>query len=387
MSSAVESGGSVEYYFYAPDGKRVFRQMANGTVQFTFWGAYGEQLGTYTGPGNPALISVYFGKRLLWQGGLAYNNSAPATASFVMPDRLGSNLNAGAGTFYPYGDPSGVGQDKVEFATYTRDSYTGFDNAVNRYYSSNGGRFNTPDPYMAKAEGANDPSAPGSWNRYGYVLGDPVNHTDSRGTFLDFCDPDLPACDVGCDPVDGLPECIYYPTPILGGVGGGGSNNFTDADAKAGASNALSIPACLGLIFGGTKWDNVKAAQNQLSIRDVLSSSKLPAGEPQLGAAVILGTQGGWSSNEPWGENNGSNIYVNALYFPNDTNANIKTPWGTTLSAVAVFNHDHNTNFSGLQVEEAVILHELWEAAGNASSTNNPDSAANMTKLLSLCFP
>jgi hypothetical protein len=48
MSSAVESGGSVEYYFYAPDGKRVFRQMANGTVQFTLWGAYGEQLGART---------------------------------------------------------------------------------------------------------------------------------------------------------------------------------------------------------------------------------------------------------------------------------------------------------------------------------------------------
>src|SRR5580658_10230001 len=126
----------------------MFRQMANGTVQFTFWGAYGEQLGTYVGPGNPQEISVYFGKRLLWQGGLAYNNSAPATASFVMPDRLGPNLNAGVGWLSPYGDPSGAGPDKVEFATYTRDSYTGFDYAVNRMYSSYDGRFNTPDPYV-----------------------------------------------------------------------------------------------------------------------------------------------------------------------------------------------------------------------------------------------
>jgi hypothetical protein len=173
-----------------------------------------------------------------------------------------------------------------------------------------------------------------------------------------------------------------------GGGGGGGNagNNFTNDDAKKAASDALSIPKCFSLIFGGTKWSTVAAAQTQLNIRPVLSSSQLPPGAPPLGPAQILGTQGNWTSDEPWGENNGSTIYVNAMYFPNDTVANINV-FGTMMTAVQVFNHDHSTDFTGLQVEEAVILHELWEAAGNASRTNNPDSAANMAKLLSLCFP
>jgi RHS repeat-associated protein len=56
----------------------------------------------------------------------------------------------------------------------------GLDYADQRYYASAYGRFNTPDPYIAAAKGANDPSTPGSWNRYAYVQGDPVNGYDPR---------------------------------------------------------------------------------------------------------------------------------------------------------------------------------------------------------------
>jgi len=38
---------------------------------------------------------------------------------------------------------------------------------------------------MAAANGANDPSTPGGWNKYAYVLGDPVNQTDRHGLYLD----------------------------------------------------------------------------------------------------------------------------------------------------------------------------------------------------------
>jgi hypothetical protein len=48
---------------------------------------------------------------------------------------------------------------------------------MNRYYNSGLGRFLTPDPYRASG----GPAAPGSWNRYGYVQGDPVNFNDNAG--------------------------------------------------------------------------------------------------------------------------------------------------------------------------------------------------------------
>jgi RHS repeat-associated protein len=64
-----------------------------------------------------------------------------------------------------------------KFATYTRDSSTGVDYADQRCYASMYGRFNTPDP-MAGSAGA---KSPGSWNRYNYAMGDPVNGSDPSG--------------------------------------------------------------------------------------------------------------------------------------------------------------------------------------------------------------
>ncbi len=70
----------------------------------------------------------------------------------------------------------GSGDEK--FATYTRSSFSGLDYADQRYYASSYGRFNTADPYKASAA----PADPGTWNRYAYVAGDPVNRMDPRGT-------------------------------------------------------------------------------------------------------------------------------------------------------------------------------------------------------------
>src|SRR5580658_7508281 len=64
---------------------------------------------------------------------------------------------------------------------YFRDAETGLDYAKNRYHQPGMGRFLTPDPYMAKARGAQDPRNPGSWDQYTYVQGDPVNYVDSEG--------------------------------------------------------------------------------------------------------------------------------------------------------------------------------------------------------------
>ena len=49
--------------------------------------------------------------------------------------------------------------------------------ADQRYYASAYGRFNTADQYMASA----GPKDPGTWNRYSYTAGDPVNRIDPSG--------------------------------------------------------------------------------------------------------------------------------------------------------------------------------------------------------------
>ena len=67
--------------------------------------------------------------------------------------------------------------DREKYATYTRDSVTGLDYAMNRYYSSVWGRFLSPDPSGGSVRLRN----PQTWNRYAYVNGDPVDGNDPFG--------------------------------------------------------------------------------------------------------------------------------------------------------------------------------------------------------------
>lgn len=78
------------------------------------------------------------------------------------------------------------------------------------------GRFNTPDP----STGSIDPGTPTSWNRYGYVLGDPANHFDRQG--LEECGPDEDCCDPDygcecdpCDPSCGINDAVRDPSRML----------------------------------------------------------------------------------------------------------------------------------------------------------------------------
>ncbi len=117
---------------------------------------------------------VYFaGHRLT----IAYDGAASATAT----DRLGSGRVSAStvGYYYPYGESKHWSAPM--FATYPRRAYedSNLYYAMNRWYSSQIGRFTTPDPYRASASLAN----PQSWNRYAYVENDPVNFNDPAGLY------------------------------------------------------------------------------------------------------------------------------------------------------------------------------------------------------------
>ena len=80
--------------------------------------------------------------------------------------------------FFPYGELRSGTAGVVQYASYTRDSVvTNLDYAQHRWYSSQIDRFTTVDPKAGSA----DPESPQSWNRYSYVLGDPVNNSDPTG--------------------------------------------------------------------------------------------------------------------------------------------------------------------------------------------------------------
>jgi len=117
--------------------------------------------------------NVYFGGKLVAKGvSPNVTNLQPVAA-----DRLGS-----IGKFYPYGQEINQTADLTEkFTGYFRDAGTGLDYADQRYYEFSLGRFTSPDPYGGSANLGD----PGSWNRYAYVGGDPINYTDRRGLYRD----------------------------------------------------------------------------------------------------------------------------------------------------------------------------------------------------------
>jgi RHS repeat-associated protein len=71
---------------------------------------------------------------------------------------------------------------------------TGVGTVDQRYYASAYGRFNTVDPLASSAK----PEDPVSWNRYNYLIGDPVNGSDPRGLDGTYCGPDLVWDGEGC---------------------------------------------------------------------------------------------------------------------------------------------------------------------------------------------
>ena len=173
------TAGSAKYG-YAPDGKRVWKA-PDGTAsheEFFFWTPGGQRLGIYksTKPGTNAFTTastnVYFGGRLI-----------QAQGTTMITDPFGSNVGAGK-RYYPYGAerPSATTNNIEKFTGYYRDAETGLDYADQRYHEPGMGRFTSPDPSATSAK----LSDPGSWNRYAYVGGDPLNRTDPSGQ--DYCD-------------------------------------------------------------------------------------------------------------------------------------------------------------------------------------------------------
>jgi RHS repeat-associated protein len=123
--------------------------------------------------------------------------------------------------------------DREKYATYTRDSLTGFDYAMNRYYSSQWGRFLSPDPAMSSVRMKN----PQSWNRYAYAVDDPVNRSDPSG--------------LGSSPDCGADDVFCIMLADDDGGGGGGADIGPSTVISDDSGNQTVVPDTLPCVSGG----------------------------------------------------------------------------------------------------------------------------------------
>jgi len=234
--------GQTDQYQYHPSGWRLSK-----SSEKYLYGPGGQLLESYRA-WNDITDYVYFGGRLL------YTLSAGQAVTRISSDRLGSTRATetiqqyGGGwttrNYYPFGEEiTSTSNDQYKFASTYRDSATGLDYAINRYYASGTARFLTPDPYQASGGAA----VPQNWNRYAYVHNDPINYFDPSGT--NEADPNsaplLPSFTFGFffipGTAEGMPTLVGYgatkPTSMLpapsGSTGGGPRLNTAGILGKA----------------------------------------------------------------------------------------------------------------------------------------------------------
>jgi RHS repeat-associated protein len=206
-------------------------------------------------------------------------------------DRLGSVVQTSSyqgSDYYPYGgNPSNFLPNQTAFATYEAAG-TSMLYAQNRYYDSARGRFTTPDPSSSSYDLRN----PLSFNRYAYVMGDPINKNDPSG----LCGND--SSDDGSGDADGdgsNGDDDSGGGDISGGGGGGGEDEISDGhEMNADAFGRHRASRRRVKILGDTSDNPCAICQTGYSVLNgqcVRTGTFIPPGTP-----LMSSTQSPWSA-------------------------------------------------------------------------------------------
>jgi RHS repeat-associated protein len=204
MVAATNNDAGASTYTYDGDGRRV-RRTIDGGVTWQVYGLGGELLAEYDHHCTH-LRFVTCQTKLLNEYG--YRNGqflittiGTSDTLWLVTDQLGTprmifdKTGTLAGVrrhdYLPFGEDlfRGIGGRSDEmgygpadgvrqkFTSKERDTETGLDYFLARYHSSTQGRFTSPDPLLSSGR----PAVPDSWNRYTYVLNNPLALVDPDG--------------------------------------------------------------------------------------------------------------------------------------------------------------------------------------------------------------
>jgi RHS repeat-associated protein len=183
----------------------------------------GKQIGAAVGQSTGyAYIPLPGGAQVL------YSPEGSLPTIYIHADWLGSaRLHStqsrtiyGDTAFAPFGETYANTNttDPYHFAAYPLDFALGLYDTAAREYHTTQGRWLTPDPAGLSAV---DPTNPQSWNRYAYVLNNPMSFTDPTGLMT------------------------INPNWYMGFAGGGGNCSLDGVDATCNMVNALAAGGAL----------------------------------------------------------------------------------------------------------------------------------------------
>ncbi len=187
-------------YIYDAENKVVTASNASGTLgQYTYDGD-GKRIKKFVPSAGETTVFAYdASSKMVAEYSTLIASTNDAKVSYLTNDNLGSpRINTDAlgnvtarHDYMPFGeeiDGTGgrttalkYGTDSVrkQFTGYERDNESELDFAENRYYNAGHGRFTTTDPLLESGRIEN----PQTWNRYAYVLNDPINYVDPDGLY------------------------------------------------------------------------------------------------------------------------------------------------------------------------------------------------------------
>jgi RHS repeat-associated protein len=226
-------------YNYDGDGKRV--RKSSGTLYW--YGTNSDPLLETDGSGSLTNEYIFFG------GKRTARRDSSGNVEYYISDHLGTTriVTNASGTisegcdYFPYGgsncSPSSV--NNYLFTGKERESESGLDDFGARYYSSQYGRFMTPDEI---GPGQN-PEDPQTWNMYSYVRNNPINLVDPTGQYI--CDGSMTQTE--CDRFQAGLDRAQTAADALKAKYGADSDQFKsaqraiDAYGKAGIDNGVVI--------------------------------------------------------------------------------------------------------------------------------------------------
>ena len=183
------SGGSAASYAYDGNGMRVVKSITGGpsTVSIFSGSSVIAEYDNGAAPSAPTREYIYNGAgdttgllAMISGGATTYYHQDHLSVRLTTDGTLDSptygQVLSQEGHF-PFGEPwyqAGQG-NKWFFTSYDRDSESGLDYALARYYDSRTGAFGSADPLTGSS------GDPQSWNRYAYGRNDPIDITDPSG--------------------------------------------------------------------------------------------------------------------------------------------------------------------------------------------------------------
>jgi RHS repeat-associated protein len=180
--TAFSGNGGAASYTYDGNGLRVVKSLQGGTSTVSVF-AGSSVLAEYdngAAPGSPSREYIHGASGLLAMisGGATTYYHQDHLSVRLTTDANGNILSQDG--HFPFGEQwyqSGA-NNKFVFTSYNRDSESGLDYALARYYDSRTGTFLMVDPVEGKS------GDPQSWNRYAYARNNPIMVTDPSGKFF-----------------------------------------------------------------------------------------------------------------------------------------------------------------------------------------------------------